>query len=148
MLKSVAGLFICAALYLSAIYAFVWAGRRRIEWASTRGVALGPEPKFPSVSEIWTRHSVDMTVIYGIFFLVLGLAGVSLWQRVGIAGLAALVFGSFWIANSPSRIGLDVASPTRRTASTVGYWFLSVADWLGYLGMLCFMAAVVVEVFS
>lgn len=44
-----AGLVGCAVLYLATIYAFVWAGKRRIEW-------------------------------------------------VGIAGLVALVFGSFWIS--------------------------------------------------
>jgi hypothetical protein len=145
MLRSFVGLFACAVLYLGVIFAFVWAGKRRIAWASRRGESLGPEPKFPSASEIWKRHGVDMTVIYGLFFLVLAFAGFSIWQRVGIAGLAALVFGSFWIANSPGRIGLDVASRARRTASAAGYWCLSVADWFAYLGVLCFLTALVVE---
>lgn len=148
MLRSLAGLIICATLYLGAIYAFVWVGKRRIAWASSRGVALGPEPNFPSAFEIWTRHSIDMTVIYGIFFLVMGFAGFSLGQRVGLAGLVALVFGSFWVSNSPARIGLDVASPARRRASTFGYWCLSVADWFGYMGVLCFATALLVEAFK
>jgi len=87
-----------------------------------------------------------MTVIYGVIFLALALAGFSLWQRIGFAGLAALVFGSFWISNSQGRIGLDVASPARRAGSSVGYWCLSVADWFGYLGVLCFGTAFLAEV--
>jgi len=146
MAKAAAGLVACAALYLTTIYAFVWFGRRRIDWAASRGVALEPEPSFPSAREIWTRHSVDMTVIYGVIFLALALAGFSLWQRIGFAGLAALVFGSFWISNSQGRIGLDVASPARRAGSSVGYWCLSVADWFGYLGVLCFGTAFLAEV--
>ena len=147
MVRSLVGLVACAALYLSSIYAFVWIGKRRIQWATHRGVTLGPEPTFPSVSGIWTRHSVEMTVIYGILFIALALAGFSIWQRAGIAGLAALVFGSFWIANSPNPIGLDVASPARRAASTAGYWCLAVADWFGYMGVLCFGTALLVEIF-
>ena len=141
------GLFACSALYLSAIYAFVWIGERRIKWAASHGVTLGTGPKFPSVSEIWTRHSVEMTLIYGIFFAALALAGFSIWQRVGIAALAALVFGSLWIANSPNPVGLDIGSPARRAASTAGYWCISVADWFGYMGGLCFGTALLVEVF-
>jgi hypothetical protein len=145
MLESVVGLIACASLYLGAIWTFVWIGKRRIEWASRHGVAVGPKPQFPSVPEIWTRHSAEMTVIYGVFFLALALAGFPLWQRVGIAAFASLVFGSFWIANSPSRIALDVASPARRTASTAGYWCLSVTDWFSYMGVLCFGTAFLVE---
>lgn len=145
MLRSLAGLIACGALYLSAIYAFVWAGRRRIEWAASQDLALGPEPTFPSAPEIWRRHSVELTVIYGIIFLALAAAGFSLGKRVGFAGLSALVFASFWIANSPGHIALDAASPARRTASTVGYWCLAVADWFGYMGMLCFATAVIAE---
>jgi hypothetical protein len=147
MLKSILGLLVSAALYLGAVYAFVWAGRRRIEWASRRGVLLGPAPAVPSTSELWNRHSVDMTIIYGVFFLALGIAGFSVWQRVGFAALVAIVFGSFWIANSPNRIGLEVASPVRRMASVVGYWCLSVADWFGYLCILCFATALIMELF-
>lgn len=145
MIRSIAGLIACAVLYLGTIYAFVWAGRRRIEWGASQGLALGPEPKFPSASEIWRRHSVDMTVIYAVVFLALAATGFSLGERIGIAGLAALVFGSFWIANSPGQIGLDAASPARRVASSIAYWFLSVADWFGYMGVLCFGTALIYE---
>jgi hypothetical protein len=147
MLTSIAALIACAVLYLTAIYAFVWAGRRRIEWAAGQGLALGPEPKFPSVPDIWGRHSVEMTVIYGAIFLALAAAGLSVGEWVGFAALSAVVFGSFWIANSPGEIALDAASPGRRTMSRVGYWCLSVADWFGYMGVLCFGTAVIAEIF-
>lgn len=147
MVFSIIGLIASGLLYLSTIYAFVWAGERRVQWAARHGLALGPAPTFPSAAEIWRRHGVEMTIIYGAFFVALALAGFPLWQRAAIAGLAALVFGSFWIANSAERIRLDVASPTRRSASSVGYWCLSVADWCGYMGVLCFGTALLVEVF-
>jgi len=146
MLRSLVGLIACASLYLISIYGFVWMGKRRIERASRRGVALSPEPMFPSAAEIWRRHSVDMTVIYGLFFGALGLADFTIWQRVGIAGLAALVFGSVWISNSSYRLNLGIASPARERAGAIGYWCLSIADWFGYLGILCFGTALIVEV--
>lgn len=146
MLSLLVGLLASAALYLCAISAFVWVGRRRIDWASRHGLALGPRPNFPSLADLWKRHGVDMTLIYGASFVLLALADFSIWQRVGLAVLAALVFGSFWVSNSPGQIGLDVASPVRRTASTAGYWCLAVADWLGYMGVLCFGTALLVEV--
>jgi hypothetical protein len=145
MITSIIGLIVCALLYLGAIAVFVRVGRRRIKWASREGVSLGPEPEFPSAAEIWTRHSVEMTVIYGVFFVALAVADFPIWQRVGIAGLAALVFGSLWIANSPTPVGLDIATPRRRVASTAGYWCLAVADWFGYMGVLCFGTSLIVE---
>ena len=88
-----------------------------------------------------------MTVIFGIFFVALALSGFVIWQRLGIAGLLALLFGYSAIANSPSPVALDIASPARRMASTAGYWCLAVVDWFGYLGVLCFATALLVEVF-
>ena len=147
MASSAFGLVACGLIYFAAIYSFVWFGRRRIAWASRHDIVLEPEPKLPSsAADIWGRHGLDTTIIYFIFFLALAVADFPLWQRAGIAVLTAVVFGSLWISKTPGGVALDVASRSRRIASVAGYWCLAVADWLGYMGVLCFGAALIAEV--
>ena len=141
----VIGLIASALLYLAAIYAFVWTGERRMRWAAEHGIQLGPEPKFPTASELWRRHSVEMTVIYLVVFVALALMDFTIWARLGFAALGALLFGSLWIANSPRDPGLPGTSSAVRATSKFGYWCLAVLDWFGYMSLLCFAAAVVVE---
>lgn len=143
----VLGLIASALLYLVAIYAFVWTGERRMRWAAQHGIQLGPEPKFPNAAEIWKRHSVEMTVIYAVVFLLLALMDFTIGARLGFAALGALVFGSVWIANSPSDPGLPGSSAAAKRASDFGYWCLAVLDWFGYMSVLCFAAAMVAELF-
>ncbi|HET7053209.1 MAG TPA: hypothetical protein VFI09_04740 [Solirubrobacterales bacterium] len=88
-----------------------------------------------------------MTVIYGVLFVVLALIDFTIWQRLGFAALSVVVFGSLWVANSSISEGLPGVSSTRKSASSLGYWCLAVADWFGYLGVLCFGTAIIVEVF-
>lgn len=88
-----------------------------------------------------------MTVIYGACFVALALAGFSIWGRLAFATLGALVFGSLWIANSPVSIELPMASRSRNIAGKIGYWSLSVADWFGYMAVLCFATGLAVENF-
>lgn len=141
------GLIGSAALYLAAIYGFVWAGTRRMRWGVQQGVTLAPEPRVPSVPEIWNRHSVEMTVIYGGLFVVFALVDFTIWQRVGFAALSALVFGSLWIGNSSITEGLPGMSSGQKSASNIGYWCLAVLDWFGYFGVLCFGTSIVIEIF-
>lgn len=142
------GLVVCAALYFAAIYGFAWAGWWRITWVSWRRVSLDPGPKSPSSSEAVSRYGVDIAIIYAIFFTLLALAGFTVWQRLGIAALGALFYGSLWIANSQGDVRLENASSARQMANSAGYWGLSVVGWLGYLGMLCFGSALIVEIFQ
>jgi hypothetical protein len=141
------GLIASTLLYLAAIYALVWAGQRRVKWGAQRGLSPNVEPKFPSVTEIWNRHSVEMTVIYAVVFALLALMDFTIWARLGFAALGALFFGSAWIANSPSDPGLPGSSPAAKRASDFGYWCLAVLDWFGYMSVLCFAGAVVAELF-
>ena len=108
-------------------------------------MTLGPEPVSPSIGEIWARHGGDTNVIFGIFFLALAFADFPLWQRAGIAGLAALVFGSLWLVNRPQKGPISGAGSFREAGTFTGYWCLAVLDWLGYLGIICFGTAVLVE---
>jgi hypothetical protein len=148
MLISVVGLFFSGLIYLLAIYGFLWAGERRVSWGVRHGVAMTFDPKTPSLADIWARHSVFMTGVYGAVFLAMGLMGFALWERVGFGALSALVFGSLWVANSPGPAGLPGISGLRKMGSDVGYWILAVVDWVGYLGVLCFGTAIVIEALS
>jgi hypothetical protein len=141
-----AGLLAPFALYMAAIGAFVSVGSRHIQWAEEQGVALGPRPDFPSWRDIWGRHGVETTIICGVFFGVLALAGFPLWQRIGIAASLALVFGSSWISKSETWSGLVHGKSLRQRAMAAGYWCVSVIDWLGYLGVICFASSLVVGV--
>lgn len=116
-----------------------------MRWAAQRGVTLAPEPKFPSPTELWKRHSVEMTVIYVAVFVVLALMDFTIWERLGFAALGALVFGSQWFAYRPRDLGLPGASSFAKATSNFGYWCLAVLDWFAYMSVLCFAAAVVTE---
>lgn len=140
------GLIASGLLYLATIYGFVWTGERRMRWGDQHGIQLGPEPKFPSVAEIWKRHSVEMTLIYFVVFVLLALMNFTLWARLGFAALGALVFGSIWFANSPEGVDLPGSSSVAKAGSNFGYWCLAVLDWFAYMSLLCFAAGVVVEI--
>jgi hypothetical protein len=142
----VLGLIASALLYLAAIYAFVWTGERRMRWAAERGIQLTPAPKFPSAAEIWRRHSVEMTVIYLAVFVLLALMDFTIWARLGFAAIGALVFGSIWFANSIEGLDLPRSSSVAKVGSNLGYWSLAVLDWFGYMSLLCFAAAVALEI--
>lgn len=148
MLTSIIGLTASFLLYMVAIYAFLWTGKRRMKWGEQHGVPLSPEPKFPSAAELWKRHSVEMTVIYAGVFVALALMDFTIWGRLGFAALGALVFGSIWFANSPGDLALPGSSSAANGASKLGYWCLAVLDWLGYMGVLCFGTALLVEMVS
>jgi hypothetical protein len=117
-----------------------------MRWAAEHGIELAPAPKFPSAAEVWKRHSVEMTLIYLAVFVLLALMDFTIWARLGFAAIGALVFGSIWFANSPEDLGLPESSSVAQLGSNLGYWCLAVLDWLGYLSLLCFAAAVVVEI--
>lgn len=137
------GLLLSAGLYVLAIYGSVWAGKRRIAWALARGVQLGPEPRFPRATEIWTGHRVDMTVTYALCFTALALAGFSIWERLAFAALSALVFGWIWIANlAPNE--LPIASWKRNMTEKTMYGCLLFACVFGYMATLCFATGLVV----
>lgn len=116
-----------------------------MRWGAEHGVLLGPEPKFPSAAEIWKRHSVETTAIYLGVFTALALMDFTILWRLVFAALAGLLFGSIWIENSPSDQGLPGSSVVMKRMSNFGYWCLAVFDWFAYMSVLCFAAAVVVD---
>jgi len=87
LLTALIGLIASTMLYLVAIYAFVWTGERRMRWGEQHGVLLSPEPKFPTAADVWKRHSVDMTVIYFVAFVLLALMDFTILERLGFAAL-------------------------------------------------------------
>jgi hypothetical protein len=147
MLTLLIGFVASLAVYFASIYGFIWAGTRRMEWGARHGVGLSPEPTKPSIGDIWTRHSAEMTVIYGVAFIALVVFDFTIWQRLGFALLGAVTFGSLWVSSSTVTDGLPGTSSGRRLASNCGYWLLSVADWFGYFGVLCFGTSIVIGLF-
>jgi hypothetical protein len=139
-----AGLLASLALYMAAIGAFVSVGSRHIQRAEEQGVALGPRPDFPAWRAIWRRHGIETPIIFGVFFGVLALAGFPLWQRIGIVVSLALVFGSSWVSKSETWSSLARGKSLRHRVMAAEYWCLSVLDWLGYLGVVCFASSIVV----
>lgn len=138
------GLLMALALYLAAIYAIVWSASRRISAADGRGLSVGEKPTFPSMREVWVRHSLEWLIGFFAFFLLLGITDFPIWQRLGLGAALALVFGSVWFDQS----GRAPASEAgRRLPSNAWYWLLAVVDWLGFMWTLCFASALVVEVF-
>ncbi|HYQ78817.1 MAG TPA: hypothetical protein VEP91_06890 [Solirubrobacterales bacterium] len=87
-----------------------------------------------------------MTAIYAAVFVLLALMDFTIWERLGFAALGALAFGSQWFANRPRDLGLPGASSTAKAFSNFGYWCLAVIDWLGYMSVLCFATAAVMEI--
>lgn len=141
----IGGLLMALALYLAAIYGLVWSASRRINKIEGHGVPVGERPVFPSVHEIWIRHSVEWLLGYFVLFLLLGLMDLPLWWRLGLGAVFALFFGSVWFDQSGRNTDKEVRR-YRRGASNLWYWVLAVADWLGFMWTLCFASALAVEV--
>lgn len=144
MVLAICGLLFSLALYLAAIYGLVWSASRRVRYLEAQGVSTDDRWKFPSAREILIRHSGEWLLGFFVFFLLLGLADFPLWQRLGIGALAALYFGSIWFDQSGRNMDERV-SAGRRLASNVWYWLLAVADWLGFMWLLGFASALVLE---
>jgi len=141
----ICGILFSLALYLIAIYGLVWSASRRIKDLEGSGIPVDNRWKFPSARELLDRHSVEWLVGFFALFLLLGLVDFPLWQRLGIGAMLALYFGSVWFDRSGRNTDEGV-SGARRFASNLWYWLLAVADWLGFMWILCFASALVLEV--
>jgi hypothetical protein len=141
----IGGFLTALALYLAAIYGIAWSASRRISEIEGRSVPIRHRLAFPSVHEIWIRHSVEWLLGFFVFFLLLGLTEFPLWQRLGLGAVFALYFGSVWFDQSGRNTDKEVRR-YRRGASNVWYWLLAVADWLGFMWIVCFASALVIEV--
>lgn len=147
MAYALLGLLASIALYLAAIYGITWSWSLRYRAAESHGVQIDASPiRFPTGSEIWHRHSVEWTIGFTIFFVILTIFDFPLWQQLCITGALAIVFGSAWLAQSESGGLAEEAPRFRRLGSSVWYWLLGVGDWLGYLGVICFAIAVLASI--
>jgi len=139
------GLLMALIMYLAAIYGMVWSASHRISEIEDRGGPVPERPTFPSVHDIWIRHSVEWLIGFFTFFLLLGVVDFPLWQRLGIGFLLALYMGSIWFDQSGRNTDKEIPKH-RRGASNLWYWLLAVADFLGFLWILCFASALALEV--
>jgi len=140
------GLFASVVLYLSAIYGIMWSSLQRVRAAEDRGIAIDARLSFPTAAEILRRHTVEWAIGYAVFFIILAIADFPFWQRLGIAGVLAVVFGSMWLAQSEPGSTAEAVPPIRRMGSNIWYWSLAVGDWLGFLSVLCFATEVLVRI--
>lgn len=145
MLDALLGLLASVSLYLGAIYGMVWSSSQRVKAAENRGVTIDAGLSFPSASEIARRHSIEWTIGFAVFFVILAVAGFPLWQRLGIAGVLAIAYGSMWLAQSEPGETAEAASLIQRIGSNTWYWLLAVGDWLGFLAVLCFATDILVS---
>ena len=140
------GLLASVILYLSAIYGIVWSSSQRVRAAEGRGIEIDARLSFPTAAKILRRHAVEWTIGYAVFFIILAIANFPFWQRLGIAGVLAVVFGSTWLAQSEPGSAAEAAPPIRRMGSNIWYWLLAVADWLGFLSVLCFATEALIRI--
>jgi len=141
MALSVCGLVLAFVLYMAAIYGISWTAVRRVDNAGAQ-ISPSSAPIRPSTREVVERHSIEWLVGFFAFYLLLGIADFPLWQQLGMGALFALWFGSVWF-NQSGRNRDPGLSAGRRFASDAWYWLIAVADWLGFMWMLCFASAVV-----
>jgi hypothetical protein len=136
------GLLASVGLYLIAIYGIAWSSSRRIKAAENYGATVDAQLSFPSATEIFRRHSVEWAIGFAILFVILAVADFPFWQRLGIAGVLAIVFGSMWLAQSEPGEAAEAAPSIHGTGSNIWYWLLAVGDWFGFLAVLCFATEV------
>lgn len=141
------GLVGSALLYLAAIYGIEWSSLRRVRGGDGSGIAVDAPMSFPTAQEILRRHSVEWAVGFALFFVLLAIADFPLWQRLGVAGVLAIAFGSMWLSQSEPGSAAEAAPSFQRMGSNIWYWLLAVFDWLGFLGVLCFATELLVRPF-
>jgi len=139
------GLLLAFLLYMAAIYGISWTASRRLANSGTQVSPSGVRI-VPSLKELIERHSIEWLVGFLAFYLLLGLTDFPLWQQLGMGTVFALWFGSIWFHGSGRNRDPGLGAG-RRFASDSWYWLLAVADWLGFMWMLCFASAFLLALF-
>jgi len=138
------GLLASVVVWWASVQGIVWSWRRRVNVAAEEGIVADEYLATPTVAEVMLRRSIGWTFGFLIFFVLLAVTNFPFWQRLSIAGVLAIVYGSIWLSQS-DRGGAARAAPfLRRGGSDAWYWLLAVGEWLGYLGVLCFASELVI----
>jgi hypothetical protein len=140
------GLLVSAVVWWVAVQGIVWSWGRRINVAADSGILTDKRLATPTVAEVMLRRSSGWTFGFLILFVLLALADFPFWQRLGIAGALAVVYGSIWLSQSDRGSAAEVSPALQRSGSDVWYWLLAVGEWLGYLGVLCFASEAVIAI--
>jgi hypothetical protein len=90
---------------------------------------------------------MEWAIGFAIFFGILAITDFPFWERLGIAGVLAIAFGSMWLAQSEPGKAVEATPPIYRIGSNIWYWLLAVGDWFGFLAVLCFATEVLVRAF-
>jgi hypothetical protein len=146
MALTLLGLLVSAVIWWVAVQGIVWSWGRRVNVAVDSGVPIDKPLATPTVAEVMFRRSFGWTFGFVILFVVLAVTDFPSWQRLGIAGTLAIVYGSIWLSQSDRGGAAEAAPFLQRSGSNLWYWLLAVGEWLGYLGVLYFASAVVIAI--
>jgi hypothetical protein len=142
------GLVALGLVWLGALCALAWSWDRYLQRALAAEVEITSEHrdlKFGTL--LWSNvrsHTVGWSAFYFGFFLLLGLVGFPVWQRLGIGCLLALYYGYLCAGRETGKYSdrLSLFSPA---VDRVWYSTILSAEWLGYYGVLIFAGQLLVE---
>ncbi len=146
MTLTLLGLLVSAVIWWVTAQGIVWSWGRRINVAAANGVLTDKRLATPTVAEVMFRRSIGWTVGFMFLFVLLTVTDFPSWQRLGIAGTLAIVYGSIWLSQSDRGGAAEAAPFLQRSGSDVWYWLLAVGEWMGYLGVLYFASEVVIAI--
>lgn len=134
-------------LWFAAMQAITWSWGHRLDAATQRGISIdSPALGSISVTKLIRGHTIGWTIGFLVLFTILAITDFPLWQRLGIAGVLSLIYGSMWFSQSEPGGAAEAEPLIRRVGSNTWYWLLAVTEWLGYLGLLCFITDLFINV--
>lgn len=145
------GLIALGLVWLGALYALGWSWDRYLNRALAADVEISSEHRdLQFGTRVWSNvrsHTVGWSGFFFGFFLLLGLVGFPVWQRLGVGCLLALYYGYLRASRETGkyRDQLSLFSPA---ADRVWYFIILSIEWLGYYGVLIFAGQLLIEVFK
>lgn len=143
------GLVALGLFWVGALCALTWSWDRYLHRASAAGVEISSKHRELKLSTVlWLNvrsHTVGWSAFYFVFFVLLGLAGFPVWQRLGIGCVLALYYGSL---RASRETGQQPGQPSLFSPRVDRVWYFTIlsAEWLGYFGVLVFAGQILVEV--
>jgi hypothetical protein len=141
------GLVLSIVIWWAMMQAIVWSWTRRVSVAASRNVDVDSLDLRPiTVAAIARRHPLGWTVALAVFFTILAISNFPLWQRLGLTGVLAIIYGSTWLAKSEPGEQAESEGFARKVGSNLWYWVLAVGEWVGYFGAIVFATELLVQV--
>lgn len=143
-MTSVAGLIASAVFWFVAMEGVVWTWNRHAAFLLRSGIAVDESDRRIDVRRVMGLHTIGWSVAILVFFGLLTLADLPLWQRVAFALVLAVAYGVSsinrgereWAGKKDAKRGALFG----RHRDFVWYRFVAACEWLGYLLALTFAA--------